>query len=488
MKHAIALRFGPWLLGICAISSLSCFPDAELTIPRLTCTPQTVAVGGTVSITLEYRNETTSWRTIEFNSYGSGAGTFEFPTTTVPPNQGGGVSNTFTATKSGTVSISITSGDASRSCDVTVSVGPTPSSANIIWQAELGGDKLMYAYHLTIPAPLVLSDGIIAPTLKQQLLRLQQSDGAMLATQTLVIPLAGETGSVTPIAGPGDTALIVNDGTFSAYSSTLTDLAWPSTAIGQGGGWPPTIGPDGRIYIRSTQPQVVVFKTDGALDWSMNLDESYSPNATVDSDLRPLYVDAAGIVYLASANHKLIAIDHGKPEDQRVLWEFSRSDAVRIHYVVGAGARLIAALSTDELVELNPTTGAQINNTFISPLRGPPVMEADGTIYATGSDHVVAYDSALQQKWEVYGYNASRLSRSVALDANNVYFKGGGNSSIDPPALYAVSKTAGALRWAVSLAAERNSATLSDHSPPAVGSDGTVYIANDGRLFAVKPN
>lgn len=205
----------------------------------------------------------------------------------------------------------------------------------------------------------------------------------------------------------------------------------------------PAIGPDGTVYIAGDA--LYAIRPDGSLKWKA------LPQASQDLRNSPS-VAADGTVYFVHYAVPLTALD---PADGHTIWSLSLSESS--HFV------------------------------------SAPSLGADGTIYV-GSDQGLFYAAsaagALQWTFDPasIGYSCSfRSSPAVAADGT-IYV---GTNSGNPASLFLALTPAGAARWTftpANLPPDVPPGHFDIYSSPAIGSDGTVYFAQElGRVYALDP-
>ncbi|MCL4557383.1 MAG: PQQ-binding-like beta-propeller repeat protein [Deltaproteobacteria bacterium] len=250
---------------------------------------------------------------------------------------------------------------------------------------------------------------------------------------------------------PIDTSSITNTTTW--ITSTITPGA-VSTSWGTGA---PVIGADGTIYIGNSEVinsitntgyLYALRPTNGTVEWSYQTGPMISPPV----------VGADGTIYAGSlmpytSSGSIIAIYALSPAGN-LKW--SDPFSMRIVYppTIGADGTIYVAISTtgnSSLYALNPTDGSVKWSTSIGLIPGnpgtPPAIGPDGTIYTMGS----------------------------ITPFGTLYY-----------CLYALNPTDGSVKWTFLAPGGR---TFSDFSPePAVGTDGTIYLASMQSFYAINPN
>jgi outer membrane protein assembly factor BamB len=213
----------------------------------------------------------------------------------------------------------------------------------------------------------------------------------------------------------------------------------------------PTVGPNGSVYVGSRDGRLHVISIGGNIRWMHNTDGFiYSSPAVSDE----------GDIYVCSQDGAL----HALGNDGSELWIF----------------------------DTNSFT-ASTGSVFASPSLGP-----DGTVYIAG-----LYDPNLYAidpndgsiKWTcTFDSNGWPFASPVISSDGAIY-----QTLLYDPNLYAIEPAAGAVIWSTNLADPCSGWFDSDYaqrygtadgwSEPALGPDGTIYVAlDDSHLRAVDPN
>ncbi len=274
--------------------------------------------------------------------------------------------------------------------------------------------------------------------------------------------------------------------TNAPFVLTLNDSLWQGLAGGSITS-APTVGPDGAVYVGSTDGVLHGFNADGTRRWpAIRLEGMLDTSAAALAPDGTLYF-GAGPTTSALNDARLYAYDSATG---RKKWDV----------VVGSGynANNAVALGADGTVYLhaeaaNPaasrlhaftddgTRAVQKWSTVIPGVSYASVVVApDGTLYLGSDDAANGHrlfalnpaDGSV--KWTVANDNA--VYTAAALDAaGNLYY-----GTLTSGRLYSVTPT-GALRWTY------RGASVGTSSSPALSPDGgTVYFAGyDSRLHAV---
>ena len=273
------------------------------------------------------------------------------------------------------------------------------------------------------------------------------------------------------------------------FTLTLNDTLWQGLA-GSSITCAPVVGPDGAVYVGSTDGYFHAFNADGSRRWpAINLGERIQDTSA--AALAPDGTLYFGVGASTLGNDgKILAYDSATGTRK---WEFVLPNAAS-----GASANNAIALGADGTLYVfcaAPTAsasrlvavtdqGTRAVQRWVAVVPGPsyasPVVAPDGTVYlgsddAAGGHRFYAFDGATGAvKWSAPTDNA--VYTAAAIDAaGNVYF-----GTLTSGRLY--SRTAaGALRWTYT------GASVGTSSSPALSPDGrTVYFGGyDSKLHAV---
>ena len=231
----------------------------------------------------------------------------------------------------------------------------------------------------------------------------------------------------------------------------------------------PAIGKDGTIYLPSSNG-LAAYNPDGNLKWTyIDVGNSYSTPA-VSSD---------GTIFIAGL-YELYAIN----ENGTLKWKIEKSDEIRSSPAIGADGTIYIGAKDNYLYALNPSDGTEKwkfdAGSFVL---SAPIIDNDGVIYFgsyKGKFYAINPDGT--EKWfyqfsEELGFLENH---GAILGDNNVIYLG----ASDPEfwffrKVYALNLD-GSLKW-------EYQSDLSIHTPPALASDGTVYIGTgEGTLLALE--
>ncbi len=222
----------------------------------------------------------------------------------------------------------------------------------------------------------------------------------------------------------------------------------------------PAIGPDGTIYVGSSDSSLSAVSADGALIWRYYTDGyvEYSPALAAD-----------GTIYFRSDDNHLYSLT----PDGVFKWRYFLGSGVTSCPALAADGTVYVGANDDYLRAFNPDSTLKWFYLTGGTIRSSPALAVDGTVYL-GSDHLYALNPDGTLKWQYDTSGSVRSSPAIGADGT-VYF----GSSNDY--LYALNPD-GTLKWRYK--------TGSDvQSSPAIAADGTIYFGSDDDYFyALNPD
>jgi outer membrane protein assembly factor BamB len=267
----------------------------------------------------------------------------------------------------------------------------------------------------------------------------------------------------------------------------------------------PAIGPDGTIYVGSSDSSLYAVNPDGTLKWSFptadevrsspsiaadgtvyfGSEDSYLYALNPDGTLKWRYetgknvgsspsIAADGTVYFGSDDHFLYALN----PDSTLKWRYQTGGDVDASPAVGSDGTIYAGSDDDHLYALNPDGTLKWRYDVNGNVRSSPAIAADGTVYVGSYDNKVYSLRALNPdgtlKW---GYPAGfRVRSSPAIASDGTVYIGSDYNS-----LHALNPD-GTLKW-------RYQTGSNVDASPAIASDGTVYFgSNDDCIYALNPD
>lgn len=267
---------------------------------------------------------------------------------------------------------------------------------------------------------------------------------------------------------------------------------------------PPIIGQDGKIYLGSTQNIFYAINPTGTEHWRLKLGGAINFSANIGND-GTIYVAAQDCNLYAitpagkikwqvnmgqlPANGPAIAEDgtiyvvvgeflKGFKPDGTLQLEFDNPDMGFLNGLMVEGKKLfyITSLAKPLIKAINNSPRILWEHELDPSFKGAllPALGKDGRIYFATEEEggVVALDHNGNKRWIFTVPGALNMTELVVDDSNHVYLVN------DKLGLTSVSAD-GKLRW--SLPEVRCAFS------PAIGADGTIYVASDKKLYAIGP-
>jgi outer membrane protein assembly factor BamB len=235
----------------------------------------------------------------------------------------------------------------------------------------------------------------------------------------------------------------------------VNDINLSSIAIG-----------NGQIYFTSQKALNVVNSGSGALEWTYPV----VPVNSTDANSIPT-LDANNNVIFGGCDNNLYSVN---PLSRTYNWKFSVGGPI-------AGMPLI--LNERVLFVCNDGFVYEVGNSSVPP---PPLTTPVAPMYMLNAQHtgVSAYYAPTATPSVIWSapFISGNLfvSPSISIGANGTLYIGSADGY-----LYARQPTTGQLLWQQRL----NSSGSAIYTTPAIAGDGTIYIGSDeGYLYAVRPN
>jgi len=291
---------------------------------------------------------------------------------------------------------------------------------------------------------------------------------------------------IVPLVGKDNTVYLANQnqGKLFGLNATTgaTEWSFPSndslgTALSL-----PAISSDGNIYIGSDTGNFYAINTNGTEKWRYTINplQQIGGSPVTDPNSKTIYFTT---VYGSSKN-TLYSLN----PDGSLKWRF---DADKPSYpetaspAIGSRGTVYMSFWEDGLYALNPDDGSIKWKNSESAVSSP-VVGADGTIYVIISrpnetgNLLLALNSDGTEKWTYSGVD--RMIKPAVSGDGIIFAKGRHN----PQGQYIIEfwaiKSNGTLKW-------KNTAVgYAYQSSPAIGADGTVYIATTKGLYALDSN
>ncbi len=240
----------------------------------------------------------------------------------------------------------------------------------------------------------------------------------------------------------------------------------------------PAVGADGTIYAvhnASAEPgaELTAIDATGAMKWA-------APVGAVPDGAPSIGAD--GTVYVAWQSPVYAIAPDGSTK-----WATS-DDASHFGATIGPDGTVYTGGDSGEVSALSPADGSTLwSMPTGDDLAWPPAVGSDGTIYVSSvhdqvpfSSHINALESDGSVAWQIA--TDKRFLTSPLVDANGRVYVGtepyvqapmlvGELVAIDPPGVIAWTFTTGQV-----------------FASPSLGQDGTVYVASENGLWALRPD
>ena len=259
----------------------------------------------------------------------------------------------------------------------------------------------------------------------------------------------------SPVIGP-DGSIYVGTTDSSVYAiSRDGEKRW----IAKTGGavWcTPAVDLEGTVYVTCSDGKLYAFGKDGKTRWTASPAEVASP-PTIGPD---------GLIHVGANNGRLYTL--GKDEKQRGYCKVI-SGEISAPAAIGLDGTFYVS-SSDGLVYAFNKERRPVWSCKVGPTPGVPVVGADGTIYVSCGD---LYLYAVKNGKKEWRFKTDSAPGQPALGADGTIYVGS-----DDGYLYAIPKDGGKERWKAKAGGAIKFA-------PAVGADGTIYVgADDGCVYA----
>jgi len=189
----------------------------------------------------------------------------------------------------------------------------------------------------------------------------------------------------------------------------------------------PAIAEDGTIYIGSWDSFLYAINSDGTLKWKFFTEGGDISSSAVIGEDGTIYFGDLGDF---GQNSKIWAVNPNGTEK----WHYTINDYIYSDPAIGDDGTIYIGSNDNYLYAINPDGTLKWRFKTGKEVAGSASIATDGTIYAYGT-------------WDNYLY---------ALHPNN-----------------------GSVKWKCNIKCNSN---------PSIGSDGTIYIGGDEKLYAVYPN
>lgn len=257
----------------------------------------------------------------------------------------------------------------------------------------------------------------------------------------------------------------------TVFSQTPGTKKWHFT-MGEAVRSCPAIGSDGTIYVQSYDDNLYAINPDGTQKWIFDTGETSRYDG---EDVSPV-IGIDGTIYTIARGTNLFALS----PDGAQKWAFAGGMESESPAVGADGTVYVVAVTqlSSSLYAINPD-GTQ-NWTFTvgySSSVSSPTLASDGTIYVVAERSLYAVNWDGTEKWVFpsAGRYLSGARSGLAIDADGTIYVGAYET------FYAINPN-GTQKWTF--------ATKEAYGLPAIGEDGTIYVASDdeGKLYAINPD
>lgn len=235
-----------------------------------------------------------------------------------------------------------------------------------------------------------------------------------------------------------------------------------------------SIAPDGTIYVGSVQSVIYAFAPDGTMKWSYDcgIGNPYyhvPPHPAIASD---------GSIYISSQDGRLYALD----PDGGLKWRSSLDptiNPIRGIPLIGADGTIYVSSNMyfDSTTLYAFSSSGALRWTYAGTSIHPVAIASDGTIYVTVRGEIRALSNEGNLKWR---YSIGSVFQpcyyqlaSIGSDGT-IYF---GGETLNSHRFFALAHDGASLKWYYD---------ISDFIySPSIGSDGTIYVGSqDRKIYA----
>ncbi len=238
----------------------------------------------------------------------------------------------------------------------------------------------------------------------------------------------------------------------------------------------PALAPDGTIYVGSADYKVYAINPDGSKKWEYTTGDMVGSSPSVGPD---------GTVYVGSNDGKLYALD---PNTGSPKWSYTTGGAVGTTPAIGWDGSIYFGSLDNNVYAVNPNGSLLWTYTTGSWAEASASIGSDGTVYAGSADGYMYafYPNDGHLKWKSALLDG-QVEASPIISANGTLYVPTADTISDPNGpvgrtIYALNPITGATLWSSPLF------PTSFTSSPAIRSDGTIVVGNDGgNLYVVNP-
>jgi outer membrane protein assembly factor BamB len=282
----------------------------------------------------------------------------------------------------------------------------------------------------------------------------------------------------------------------------------------------PGVGPDGTVYIGSSDGHLYAINPNGALKWAFTQPASYvsfncapvvagdgtiysrrsdgylyavNPNGTLkwrtliwyDTWASPA-LGADGTIYVAGedAAHGYAYCVHAVSPQGSILWSFDAGNTIYSSPAIGVDGTIYFGSTDNKIYAVNPNTHQAKPGWPVTTggwVISSPAIARDGTVYVGSYDgKLYALKPDGTYKWPPLTLgNGSSIESSPAMGPDGTVYVGSQDNKV-----YSINPNTGQVNagWPYATG-------FTVRSSPAVATDGTIFVdSDDGNLYALNPN
>ena len=335
-----------------------------------------------------------------------------------------------------------------------------PDSPDLVWSFDHGTQYIRFGDS----PPVIDMDGVIYVGSGDKYLTTIDSDGSLKFTFRVTddnfwysAPAIGKDAML--YIGTNDFDPERNPSLFYAIDPE-GELEW-SLKVGDVEKSSPAIDSSGTIYVGTLDNGLNAITSKGELKWQFDTEGAITASPAIDQ---------SGTIYVGDEEGYFYAVSPGGSEK----WQLQVPGKIYGSAAIDSDGTIYFGNADWEpesnfLYALNPDGTEKWKFPVSSQIRVTPAIGSDGTIYFGSYDyHFYAVNTYGTLEWK-YKIDYAIACSPVVDDNGNTYWGSNGD------AVYALNSSGG-LKWIYPL-------TIS--SPPAIGSNGVLYISTDYSVLAI---
>jgi outer membrane protein assembly factor BamB len=224
----------------------------------------------------------------------------------------------------------------------------------------------------------------------------------------------------------------------------------------------PAIGTDGTIYFGSWDTNFYALNPDGSKKWV------FPTGGIIDSSPA---IAADGTIYFGSHDKNFYALN----TDGSKKWSFATGGQITSSPAIGVDGTIYFASTDGNLYALRPDGTENWHLHTGSATGSSPVLDESGNIYLSVNQHNVSVDKDGKKRWD-WTFPCLIDSTPAVAANDSVYFSAPWRD------LEAIGQ-GGKQQWRLNT--DDNTSAGNIVAAPAIGNDGTIYVANSEFLCAI---